>query len=147
MFRFMDPFDELERTLHAASGRWRSGVMPMDAFEKDGTYFLRFDLPGVDPDNVDLTVEKGTLTVTAERTLEDTVGVNWLLRERPTGIHSRQIRLGDRVDTSHVHASYENGVLEVTLPMRADAKPRKIEIAASAPDAIEAGAIEASVGS
>ncbi len=136
MFRFMDPFDELERTLN--TGRWRSGIMPMDAFEKDGTYTLRFDLPGVDPDNVDLTIEKGMLTVTAERTFEDTVGVNWLMRERPTGIHSRQVRLGDRVDTTEVHASYENGVLQVTLPMRAEAKPRKIEISASAPEAIEA---------
>lgn len=138
MLRFMDPFDELERTLNAASGRWRSGIMPMDAFEKDGTYTLRFDLPGVDPEKVDLTIEKGMLTVTAERTFEDTVGVNWLMRERPTGIHSRQVRLGDRVDTSDVQASYENGVLEVTLPMRAEAKPRKIEITASAPEAIEA---------
>lgn len=138
MLRFMDPFDELERTLNSAAGRWRSGIMPMDAFEKDGIYTLRFDLPGVDPEKVDLTVEKGMLTVTAERIFEDTVGVNWLLRERPTGIHSRQVRLGDRVDTSEVHAAYENGVLEVTLPMRAEAKPRKIEITASAPEAIEA---------
>lgn len=138
MFRFTDPFDEMERMLTSAGGRWRSGVMPMDAFEKDGTYTLRFDLPGVDPDRLDLTVEDNTLTVTAERTLEDTVGVNWLLRERPTGIHSRQIRLSDRVDTTQVDASYRDGVLVVTLPMREEAMPRKVEIQASRREAIEA---------
>lgn len=138
MLRFMDPFDELERTLSSMNGRWRSGIMPMDAFEKDGTYTLRFDLPGVDPEKVDLTVENNLLTVTAERSFEDNVGVNWLLRERPTGIHSRQVRLGDRVDTSEVNASYHAGVLEVTLPMREEAKPRKVEIASTAREAIEA---------
>lgn len=138
MLRLMDPFDELERTLNSMGGRWRSGIMPMDAFEKDGTYTLRFDLPGVDPEKVDLTIEKGMLTVTAERSFEDTVGVNWLLRERPTGVHSRQIRLGDRVDTTDVRAAYENGVLVVTLPMTEAAKPRKVEITSTSPEAIEA---------
>lgn len=138
MFRFMDPFDELERTMASMGGRWRSGIMPMDAFEKDGTYTLRFDLPGVDPDRIDLTVEDNTLTVTAERTFEDTVGVNWLMRERPTGTHSRQVRLGERVNTTEVHAAYTAGVLEVTLPMREEAKPRKVAIEASKNEAIEA---------
>lgn len=138
MLRMMDPFDELEKTLHAMNGRWRSGIMPMDAFEKDGLYTLRFDLPGVDPERVDLTVEDQTLTVTAERTFEDNVGVNWLLRERPTGTHSRQIRLGDRVDTTEVRASYTAGVLEVTLPMREEAKPRKVAVETSSREALEA---------
>lgn len=139
MVRFMDPFEELERSLHSMGGRWRSGIMPMDAFEKDGLYTLRFDLPGVDPDKIDLTVEDQMLTVTAERSFEDNVGVNWLLRERPTGTHSRQIRLGDRVDTSQVDASYDAGVLRVTLPMREEAKPRKVQISASSSrEAIEA---------
>lgn len=139
MLRFMDPFEELERSLQGVGSRWRSGIMPMDAFEKDGTYTLRFDLPGVDPADVDLTVEDQTLTVTAERTFEDNVGVNWLLRERPTGRHSRQVRLSDRVDTSKVEATYNAGVLMVTLPMREEAKPRKVEISGeSNREAIEA---------
>ncbi|MGI8514790.1 MAG: Hsp20/alpha crystallin family protein [Acidimicrobiia bacterium] len=76
-----------------------AGSMPMDIFEKDGTYHARFDLPGVDPETVELTVENSILTVTVERPVEDTEGANWLMRERPAGRHSRQIRLGPLVDT------------------------------------------------
>jgi len=104
MLRFADPFEEIERAMTQFGGRWRGGIMPMDAYEKDGNYTLRFDLPDVDPDDVDLTVENNTLTVTAVRRVEDTDNVNWLLRERPTGNHSRQIRLSDGLDTSRVDA-------------------------------------------
>ncbi len=138
MARFFDPFEEMDRMLASAGGRWRSGVMPLDAWEKDGVYTLRFDLPGVDPDKIEVTVEDKVLTVKAERSFEDNVGVNWMLRERPTGIHSRQIRLGDSLDPDKVSASYDDGVLTVTLPVREDAKPRKIAIASSKQEAIAA---------
>lgn len=128
MLRFTDPFDELERTLNRTGGRWRGGLMPMDAYEQQGTYVLRFDLPGVDPDAVDLTVENNVLTVTAERSFEDTEGANWLIRERPTGMHSRQVRLGERLDTGNVQASYDQGVLTVTIPVREEAKPYRVKI-------------------
>ena len=126
VLRFTDPFEDINQLL--GRGAWRGGMAPMDAFEKDGMYTLRFDLPGVDPDHVDLMVENNVLTVTAERKLEDTEGANWLLRERPTGTHSREVRLGDRLDTGRVRASYDQGVLTVVIPIREEAKPQKIAI-------------------
>lgn len=128
MARMVDPFEEMDRLMGGFGGRARGGIMPMDAYEKDGVYTLRFDLAGADPDKVDVTVEGGVLTVTAERPLEDTEGVNWLIRERPTGTHSRQVRLGDRLDSAAVTANYDHGVLTVTIPMRAEAKPHKVAV-------------------
>jgi len=128
VLRFMDPFEELDQLLSSRVSGWRGALMPMDAFEKDGMYTLRFDLPGVDPDHVDLMVENNVLTVTADRKLENTEGANWLLRERPTGTHSRQVRLSERLDTGQVHASYDQGVLTVTLPIREEAKPQRVAI-------------------
>lgn len=138
MLRFTDPFADFNR-MFGQAGNWRAGMMPMDAFEKDGTYTLRFDLPGVDPDHVDLTVENGSITVTAERAFEDTDGVNWLVRERPTGTHSRQIRVSEAFDTDKVSASYDDGVLTVTIPLREEAKPQKVQIASNRREVIEAG--------
>ena len=104
MMRFMDPFEEIDRIAGSFGGRWRGGIMPMDAFEHDGIYTLRFDLPGVNPDHVDLTVEGNVLTVTAERAVEETGDVTWLLRERPAGTHRREVRLGDHLDAARVNA-------------------------------------------
>ncbi len=126
--RFADPFFELDRALKTMDRQWSGGVMPMDAYTKDDQFFLRFDLPGVDLSAIDMTVEKNVLTVTVERPREDTDEVTWALRERPTGRHSRQVRLGDMVDVSDIDASYEDGVLTVTMPLREEIKPRKIEV-------------------
>lgn len=139
MTRFMDPFEEIDRVMSSFGGRWRGGIMPMDAFEHDGVYTLRFDLPGVDPDNVDLTVEDQVLTVTAERPVEETEEVTWLLRERPSGTHRREVRLGDRLDASKINASYDNGVLTVTIPMREEAKPHKVAISSGTAEKLTAG--------
>jgi HSP20 family protein len=136
----MDPFEEMDRMLNSFGGRWRGGMMPLDAFEKDGMYTLRFDVPGVDPENVDLTVEGNLLTVTAERPVEETEGATWLLRERPSGTHSREVRLGDRLDTGQVKAGYSNGVLTVEIPMRAEARPHKVSITAGDQEKLIAGA-------
>lgn len=138
MARFIDPFEEMERMLGSAGNRWRGGVMPLDAYEKDGEYVLRFDLPGTDPDKIDVTVEDRVLTVKAERRMEDTIGANWILRERPTGIHSRQVRLGDSLDVGNVDADYTEGVLTVTLPVREEALPQKVAVTAHQRQAIEA---------
>lgn len=141
MTRFiMDPFEEMDRMLSSMGTSWRGGRMPLDAFEKDGVTTLRFDLPGVDADDLDITVEHQVLTVKAQRTFEDNVGANWMLRERPTGIHSRSVRLGDRLDAGQVAASYDNGVLTITIPIREEAKPQKIDVAVTT----STGAIEAS---
>jgi HSP20 family protein len=128
MTRFVDPFEEMDRMLARAGNRWRGGVMPLDAFEKDGRYVLRFDVPGVEKDKIDVTVEDKVLTVTAERTMEDTVGANWMLRERPTGINSRQVRLGESLDPGSITADYAEGILTVVIPVKEEAKAQKIEI-------------------
>lgn len=142
MARFPDPFDEMERMFGGVGGRWRTGgLMPMDAFEKDGVYTLRFDLAGADPEQVDLTVESGMLTVTAERPVEDTEGVNWLVRERPTGTHSRQVRLGERLDPGNVEAQYDRGVLTVTIPIRPEAKPHRVSINTGSQRTIDTGSM------
>ena len=138
MLRFTDPFDEIDRMLASRGGRWRGGIMPVDAYEKDGIYTLRFDLPGVDPDHVDLTVENQVLTVTAESPGEDEESVTWLLRERPSGSHRREVRLGVRFDAGAVEANFVNGVLTVTIPMREEAKPHKVSISSGAPGQISA---------
>ncbi len=133
MLRFRDPFEEMDRLMESSGGRWRGftpGIMPMDAFLKDDIYTLRFDLPGVDPDHVDVTVENDVLTVTAERSgVEEVEDCTWLLRERPTGTHSREVRLGKRLASEGVEATYDNGVLTVTIPVREEAKARRVPIA------------------
>lgn len=139
MMRFTDPFEEVDRMMSSFGGKWRGGIMPMDAFEKDGLYTLRFDLPGVDPDDVDLTVEGSVLTVTAERAIEETEGATWLLRERPAGTHRREVRLGDRLDTGRVSASHDNGVLTVEIPMREEAKPHRVSINSGSAEKLTAG--------
>jgi HSP20 family protein len=135
----MDPFEEIDRMMSSMGGRWRGGLMPMDAFERDGLYTLRFDLPGVEPDHVDVTVEHHVLTVTAERKWEETEGATWLLRERPTGTHRREVRLGDRLDPAKVNASYDNGVLTITIPIREEARPQRISITPDNRKRIESG--------
>ena len=140
MMRFMDPFEEIDRMVGSFGGRWRGGIMPMDAFEHDGLYTLRFDLPGVDPDDVDLTVEGNVLTVTAERASEEIADVTWLLRERPAGAHRREVRLGDRLDAGKIGATHDNGVLTVTIPMREEAKPHKVSISSNTAEKLTAGA-------
>lgn len=139
MARFADPFEDMDRMFGALGGRSRGGLMPMDAFEQDGLWTLRFDLAGADPDKVDVTVEAGLLTVTADRPVEDTEGVNWLVRERPTGRHSRQVRLGDRLDSGNVEAHYDHGVLTVTIPIKPEAQPHKVSISSGSHEAISTG--------
>lgn len=132
MLRFMDPLDQMERALSAfGPDRWRGGIVPLDVFEKEGVYTIRFDLPGVDPDDVDLTIEGNVLTVTAERPIEDADGITWLVRERPAGTYRREVRLDKGLDSSNVTASHDNGVLTVMIPLREEARPRKVAVSTS----------------
>jgi len=127
IMRFNDPlFDRLFE--FGSYGGNRSGIMPMDAFRKDDEFVLRFDLPGVHPENISMEVEGQDLTIQAERAWEDTEGAVWLVHERPQGAHSRQIKLGSSLDAENLAASYDQGVLTVTIPVREEAKPRKISI-------------------
>lgn len=138
MARYVDPFAEIDRMFGELEGRNRLGaMMPMDIYERDGVFTLRFDLAGAEPDNVDVTVENSMLTVKAVRPEEDTEGVNWLVRERPTGTHSRQVRLGPDLDPGSIEANYEAGVLTVTIARRPEAQPQKISIKSGEREGIE----------
>ncbi|MDZ7930552.1 MAG: Hsp20/alpha crystallin family protein [Rhodococcus sp. (in: high G+C Gram-positive bacteria)] len=133
MLRF-DPFRDLDSIaagmLGATSGSDRAPrFMPMDLYKLDDHYVLNADLPGVDPGSIDVDVDRGTLTLTAHRTAPTSDGVQWLSSERFAGTYRRQLSLGEGVDAEKISASYDNGVLTVTIPLAARAKPRKIEIA------------------
>lgn len=126
-----DPFRELDRLTQQAFGtRSRPAVMPMDAYREDDHFVVHFDLPGVDPSSVDLTVEKNVLTVTAERQWQPNEDQQVVASERPQGTFNRQLFLGEGLDVEKVEASYENGVLTVTIPVAEQAKPRKVQISA-----------------
>lgn len=124
-----DPFRDLDRLTQQFFGTSaRPAVMPMDAWREGDWFVVEFDLPGVDPSSVDLDVERNVLTVRAERPLRET---QWevLASERPRGLFSRQLILGDNLDTERVGASYASGVLRLRIPVAEKAKPRKIAIA------------------
>ena len=128
-----DPFRELDRLTQQVFGTAaRPAAMPMDAWQEDGEFVVAFDLPGVKTDSVDLNVERNVLTVRAER--KDPAGENTELiaAERPRGIFSRQLILGDALDTEAVKASYDAGVLTLRIPVADKAKPRRIEIQSDA---------------
>ena len=131
-----DPFRELDRLtqqLLGANGTTsRPAVMPMDAYRHGEQFVVHFDLPGVDPSSVDLDVERNVLTVKAERRPAATGDqVEMQVAERPLGVFSRQLFLGDTLDTEHIDASYDAGVLTLRIPVAEKAKPRRITIAAS----------------
>jgi HSP20 family protein len=104
--------------------------MPMDLCKIEDHYVLTADLPGVDPGSVDLNVDNGTLTISAHRTARSDESVQWLTSERFFGTFRRQLSLGEGIDADKISATYENGVLTVTIPLSEKAKPRKIEVAA-----------------
>ena len=128
-----DPFRELDRLTQQAFGtRARPAVMPMDAFREGDSFVVRFDLPGVEGSSIELTVEKNVLTVAAERQWQPTEDQEIVASERPQGTFSRQLFLGEGLDPDRVEASYDNGVLTVTVPVAEQAKPRKIQVTSGA---------------
>lgn len=126
-----DPFREFDRLAQQALGtRTRPAAMPMDAYRQGDQFVVHFDLPGVEASSIDLTVEKNVLTVTAERSWQANDSQKIVVSERPQGTFSRQLFLGEGLDTERVKASYDNGVLTVTIPVAEQAKPRKVQISA-----------------
>jgi len=127
-----DPFRELDRLsqqFFGANGTsTRPAVMPMDAYRDGEQYVVHFDIPGVDPSSIDLDVERNVLTVHAERKPPIGEGVDYQVAERPRGVFSRQLFLGDMLDTDRIEAAYDAGVLTLRIPVVEKAKPRKIEI-------------------
>jgi HSP20 family protein len=106
-------------------------ALPMDTVRRDGEVVLRFDVPGVDQDKIDVTVDKGVLTVSATREETKTEGENPVVRERLFGSFTRRVRLTDNLDAEAIEASHRDGVLEIRIPVREEAKPRKITVGAS----------------
>jgi len=126
------PFRELDRQFDRLSQRnWAAGVMPIDAYRRGDHFYVHFDLPGVDADSVDLEVEKNVLTVKAERSWEPSEGDEVVVAERPRGTFTRQLFLGETLDTDHIEAQYDKGVLTVSIPVAEAAKPLKVAIGAS----------------
>jgi HSP20 family protein len=129
-----DPFGDLDAItrglLTAQGGSSRMPrFMPMDLYKVDDHYVLTADLPGVDPGSIDVSVDNGTMTLTAHRTGHSEDSVTWLTNERFFGTYRRRLSLGENVDADKISATYENGVLTVTIPLAERARPRRIEVA------------------
>jgi HSP20 family protein len=138
-----DPFRLLDRIAHQAggsTGTWtKPNPMPMDAYRAGDEYVVAFDLPGVSADAIDLDVERNVLTVRAERrppALEQ--GAEMQLSERPLGMFSRQLFLGDTLDADRIKADYEGGVLTLRIPVVEKAKPRKITVSQAGQNQVSA---------
>jgi HSP20 family protein len=124
-----DPFAEFDRITRRSSGRVGTR---MDAIRRDGEVELRFDLPGIDTDSIDVTVDRGVLTVSAKRSDEYADGEKPFIRERVMGTFTRWVRLSDSVDAEKIEAAYDGGVLRVTVPLTERAQPRKVEVTTNA---------------
>ena len=141
LLRTTDPFRDFDRLTQQLLGTTnRPAVMPMDAWREGDRFVIEFDLPGVSRDSIDLDVERNVLTVRAERVARNG---DWemLATERPRGVFSRQLVLGDNLDLDRIEAAYDGGVLRLIVPVAEKAKPRKISISGSENDdrqAIEA---------
>jgi HSP20 family protein len=138
LLRTTDPFRDFDRLTQQMFGTTnRPAVMPMDAWREGDRFVIEFDLPGVSRDSIDLDVERNVLTVRAERVARNT-DAEQLASERPRGVFSRQLVLGDNLDLDGIEAGYDDGVLRLTVPVAERAKPRKIQVSGSDRTAIEA---------
>ena len=129
-----DPFRDFDRLTEQFDQVWRraSAVVPLDARRRGDEVVLQLDLPGVDPDAIDITVERDTLTVSAPRESDRREGDEVLANERPRGTFTRRILLGESLDTSKLAADYDRGVLTVRLPVAEQAQPRRIPVGVGA---------------
>jgi len=130
-----DPFRDVDRLVQQLWGNDRNGVpvralaMPMDAHRKGDSFLIQLDLPGIDPSSIDLTVEENVLMIKAERPAPArTEDVETVIAERPYGSFARQVFLGENLDTEHIRAEYDAGVLSLSIPVAEHAKPRRIEV-------------------
>src|SRR3954462_5318727 len=126
-----DPFHEFDRLTQQVLGTngtlARPSVMPMDAWRDGDTFHVEFDLPGINPDSIDLDVERNVVTIKAERPPRAS-DAELIAAERPRGVFSRQLILSDNLDTDRIAAGYDAGVLTLTIPVAEQAKPRKIAV-------------------
>src|SRR5689334_8793617 len=134
--------DQLTGRSGTGTARMPSG-MPMDAYRVGDNFVAHFDLPGVDPGSIDVSVEGNQLTVSAERSVPQLENAEWTIAERPYGSYTRQLVLGRSLDTDRLEASYHDGVLTVSIPVAEKARARKITVTrADAPASVEARTIE-----
>jgi len=121
---FERQFNRLARQAADAGG----AGMPMDGLRRDDDVILRFDLPGIDPNSIEVTVDRGVLSVSAAREEEISENERLFVRERPMGTFTRRVYLSEHLDSDKIDAGYANGVLTVRIPVLERAKPRKVEI-------------------
>lgn len=127
-----DPFRELDRLTQQVLGTAsRPAAMLMDAYRSGDNFYVHFDLPGIKAESINLTVEQNVLTVRAERAPVRAGGAEMIVAERPSGVFTRQVFLGETLDTDSIAADYSAGVLTLTIPVREQAKPRSIAITSS----------------
>ena len=126
-----DPFRDFDRLTEQMLGGRRGAEprsFPMDAYRRGDRFFVHLDLPGVDPDSIELTCEQNVLTIRAERRFEQREDDDVIVSERPQGVFSRQLFVSDALDADAIEAHYDGGVLTLELPVAEQAKPRRIEI-------------------
>ena len=129
MARSFDPFREMDRWFSDVARTPASAAMPMDLYRAGEAFVARIDLPGVDPSSIDIDIEDRTLTIRADRRPEaGETDQQWLVRERPTGTFARQLTLGHGVALDRIQADYSDGVLNLTIPVAEEARPRKISV-------------------
>ncbi|MEU6772824.1 Hsp20/alpha crystallin family protein [Streptomyces sp. NPDC046759] len=135
-----DPFREFDRLTQQLFGdATRPAAMPMDAYRAGDDFLVHFDLPGIDPETIELDVERNVLNVRAERRNPAPENAEVLVAERPKGTFTRQLFLGDTLDTERIDASYEAGVLTLRIPVAEQAKPRRIQITGGTGDRKQIG--------
>jgi HSP20 family protein len=128
-----DPFRDFDRLVaEQVAGLRAPRSVPMDAYRRGDQLLVHLDLPGVDPDAIELTVEQNVLTIKAERRFEPEEGDELVISERPQGTFTRQLLLGESLDTDRLEADYDQGVLTLRIPVAEAAKPRRVEITKSA---------------
>jgi HSP20 family protein len=123
---YLTTFDPFARVTRRTFGQFTG--MPMDGVRRDGDVLLRFDVPGIDPDSIDVTVNNGVLSVSVKRQEERTENDKFFVRERTMGTFTRRMYLSKNLNADAIEAAYNNGVLEVRIPVLEQAKPRKIEV-------------------
>ena len=123
-----DPFARMTRHAFGPAVMNRATVMPLDGVRRDGDVLLRFDVPGIDPESIEVTVDRGVLSVSVKREEEHTENDKFFVRERTMGTFTRRLYLSKNLNADAVEATYNNGVLEVRIPVLEQAKPRKVEV-------------------
>ncbi len=142
-----DPFRDFDRAFQQLSqaSQAQTRSFPMDAYRRGDEFVVHFDLPGVSPDAIEITVDNNVLTVSAERRYERAADDEVIVSERPEGKFTRQVMLGEQLDTEQLKAGYQGGVLTLTIPIAERAKPRRIAITAEeqSPEAVDTTATPA----